>query len=439
MAKKCGNHIIVDRLFVLGLITLMDSKSDVASALGMMRAKTGAPSGGSGSGGQFPGMRVYRRSRWVRGKGFVGKANCFHVMSRIVDGLEHFSDEDREALVVLLFKMARFCRVKVLTYCVMGNHFHALIEVPDGEKVREYFRDEKVGWERLYGHLSCLYSKGYLAMLRRQVESFLEAGRVAEAEEIREAFLLRIGDLSRFMWELKERYTKWYNKVHGRRGALWMGRFKSVLVQGNEKAQDADGGYSQALRTMAAYIDLNPVRAGWVQDPADYRWCGYAAAVVGSKRSRRGLNRVMGSGVDRWEEDGTHDCYRQLLMRHGLDAATAGPVIDGKKRRGVPEPQRQEELKRLRAKIAQQPPRQVSVADSKASAEPTRSEADWEEGVDFARKGHRGMLRGYALGEQDWVERVFEENRESFGAKRKRGGRKLGLGKLYALRQVKRE
>ena len=48
-----------------------------------------------------------------------------------------------------------------------------------------------------------------------------------------------------------------------------------------------------AARTMAAYIDLNPVRAGMVDDPKDYRWCSYAEAVVAKKQSREGLQRVM--------------------------------------------------------------------------------------------------------------------------------------------------
>jgi hypothetical protein len=37
---------------------------------------------------------------------------------------------------------------------------------------------------------------------------------------------------------------------------------------------------------VAAYIDLNPVRAGIVKDPADYRWSGYAEAVAGLKPAR---------------------------------------------------------------------------------------------------------------------------------------------------------
>ena len=50
----------------------------------------------------------------------------------------------------------------------------------------------------------------------------------------------------------------------------------------------------RALRKMAAYIDLNPVRAGMVEDPADYRWSGYAEAMAGKVRSRRGLVRIIG-------------------------------------------------------------------------------------------------------------------------------------------------
>ena len=43
---------------------------------------------------------------------------------------------------------------------------------------------------------------------------------------------------------------------------------------------------------MAAYIDLNPVRAGLVDDPKDYRFCGYAEAVAGSSKAREGLSVI---------------------------------------------------------------------------------------------------------------------------------------------------
>ncbi len=54
---------------------------------------------------------------------------------------------------------------------------------------------------------------------------------------------------------------------------------KSILV----------GGSGKALGTMAAYIDLNPVRAGIVADPKDYRFSGYGEAMGGGKHAREGL------------------------------------------------------------------------------------------------------------------------------------------------------
>ncbi|MCX6874188.1 MAG: hypothetical protein NTW21_10325 [Verrucomicrobia bacterium] len=55
-----------------------------------------------------------------------------------------------------------------------------------------------------------------------------------------------------------QRFTQWFNRMHGRSGGWWEDAFKSVLVE--------DG---IAARTMPASIDLSPVRAGMVTDPAD--------------------------------------------------------------------------------------------------------------------------------------------------------------------------
>jgi hypothetical protein len=70
-----------------------------------------------------------------------------------------------------------------------------------------------------------------------------------------------------------------YNGRHGRTGTLWEDRFKSVLVENSESAKAA----------VAAYIDLNPVRAKIAADPKDYRWSGYGEACGGGKQARAGL------------------------------------------------------------------------------------------------------------------------------------------------------
>jgi hypothetical protein len=86
-----------------------------------------------------------------------------------------------------------------------------------------------------------------------------------------------------------------------------------VLVESDE----------QALLTIAAYIDLNPLRAGMVTRIEDYRWCGYAAAVAGHRGAREGLGRIFDqshcvSGEDHagdWERTGS--CYRLILYGQG--------------------------------------------------------------------------------------------------------------------------
>ncbi len=67
--------------------------------------------------------------------------------------------------------------------------------------------------------------------------------------------------LSEFCKELKQTFSRFYNKRHGRRGFFWGERFKSLIVEKGE-----------TLINCLAYIDLNPVRAGLVAKPEDYRW-----------------------------------------------------------------------------------------------------------------------------------------------------------------------
>jgi putative transposase len=170
--------------------------------------------------------------------------------------------------------VAEFCGAEILTYCIMSNHFHVLLRIPeqailsDAELMRRY----KV----LYPRPTKFQSASTQVM-----ESQLEAGG-EEADEIRRKLRARMGDISEYMKTVKQRFSVWYNRNHGRYGTLWADRFKSVLVEGS----------GNPLQTMAAYIDLNPVRAGLVEDPKDYRFCGYAEAVGGVVGFKQGLVQI---------------------------------------------------------------------------------------------------------------------------------------------------
>ena len=74
--------------------------------------------------------------------------------------------------------------------------------------------------------------------------------------------------ISRLMQSIGARYVRYFNRRHERTGTLWEGRYKACLV-----ASD------QHLLAACRYIDLNPVRAGLVRHPGDYRWSSYRALV----------------------------------------------------------------------------------------------------------------------------------------------------------------
>jgi hypothetical protein len=74
---------------------------------------------------------------------------------------------------------------------------------------------------------------------------------------------------------------------------------------------------------MAAYIDLNCVRAGLVTDPKDYRFCGYAEAVAGSAAAQTGIRAVTGGRT--WDEAQAQ--YREVLFGTGAGAKEAAATI----------------------------------------------------------------------------------------------------------------
>jgi putative transposase len=70
--------------------------------------------------------------------------------------------------------------------------------------------------------------------------------------------------LSSIMQTLGRRYVTYINRTYRRSGTLWEGRFRSAVI-------DSD----RYCLTCYRYIDLNPLRAGLVDRPADYRWCSF--------------------------------------------------------------------------------------------------------------------------------------------------------------------
>ncbi|MCP4241787.1 MAG: chemotaxis protein CheW, partial [bacterium] len=168
----------------------------------------------------------------------------YHCLSRVVDRNFVFQVHERDVFRKILRQVEAFSGVRVLTWTILSNHFHVLLEVPPRPEV-EPTDDE------ILERCRALYSaQGMLA-----VEwEFAEAQRLGGTthERLRARFLKRMWDLSEFMKTLKQKFTFWFNRHHDRVGVLWESRFKSVVVEG----------HWNSLLKVAAYIDLNSVRAG---------------------------------------------------------------------------------------------------------------------------------------------------------------------------------
>jgi REP element-mobilizing transposase RayT len=307
----------------------------------------------------------------------------------VVDRQIRLGDAEREQMVRLMRKYEAFGRLQVLTYCIMGNHLHILVAVD--APPAEVWSDAQ-----LLEHLeACAHPQ--LKEVSWRLNHFRDIGAHDAADELRGSFLKRMWDVSFFMKGIKQEFTQWFNRRHERTGTLWESRFKSVMVEGK----------GAVLETMAAYIDLNPLRAGLVDDPKDYRWCGYAEAVAGGKLARMGLCEVVGVKPGEWR-DGLAE-YRKMVF---LGAEPRGVSETGAPlRRGVSHQRIQEVLdKKGRLSLAQTLLCRIRYFSDAA-----------------------------VLGSREFVESIFEAHRERFGPNRQTGARPcrlFGLDGVFSLRDL---
>lgn len=110
---------------------------------------------------------------------------------------------------------------------------------------------------------------------------------------------------AKLMQAVGRRYVQYINRSYRRTGSLWEGRYKSSLIQAETY-----------LLTCMRYIELNPVRAGMVQDPGQYRWSSYRRNGLGQPDSRI-TSHPLYLAIDRNDAD-RQTAYR-ALFRSELD------------------------------------------------------------------------------------------------------------------------
>ena len=127
----------------------------------------------------------------------------------------------------------------------------------------------------------------------------------------------KLSCLSEFVKEIKQGFTRYYNKRADRKGFFWGQRFKSVMIENNE-----------ALLNCLAYIDLNPVRAGIADQPEDYRWCTLGYLLQSGNRDDF---LSLEFGVDRLNQLSFKRrlaAYREFVYEIGAAITDKGKPID---------------------------------------------------------------------------------------------------------------
>jgi putative transposase len=120
--------------------------------------------------------------------------------------------------------------------------------------------------------------------------------------------------IPQMMQAVGRRYVRYFNQRQGRSGTLWEGRYKSTLIQAE-----------RYLLACMAYIDLNPVRAGLVSEPADYPWSSHGHYV--GRRS----DRLVTPHPIYWELGNTpfsRDAAYADLVRAGISSKQQAALTD---------------------------------------------------------------------------------------------------------------
>ena len=316
----------------------------------------------------------------------------YHCISRVVESRFIFRTSEggsveAEYFLALMRRLEVFCGIRVLNYVLMSNHFHLLCEVPEPKPLSQSEVLERI--EALYGPRRVQALQEQLARYAEQPDGLQQCNRLLEP------YRKRMDNLSIFFKELKGRFAQWFNRRRRRYGVLWAERFKSLLLEGG-----------RAVATVAAYIDLNPVRAALCADPKEYRYCGYAEALAkGSAVAYEKIRTILGlPETTSWEELLTE--YRKHLFKRGaLVTNRHGPAFE--------------------------------LAKAQEVVEQEKGELSLQEQL---RCRIRYFSDGVILGSRSFVESHCQRLRQKFGYKRKSGPtalKILGPAALWVFRNLR--
>ena len=257
----------------------------------------------------------------MRKKRVVQAGKCYHLVSRVAHRAYFLDDEEKGRFVDLLRRVEFFCCVKVLAYCCMSNHIHVFMYL-EGE--RELSEDEILARvNALYRGSRLEEALGEWKALKGEADGarsrFGGSGLRSAFGDLLAAYRRRMFHPSEFMKTLKQNMTMSFNSRRDHTGTIWEGRFY-------DKRSNPD---AKSMSAQAAYVDCNPAEAGICRDPAEYKWCSWAAAVAGDEHARDMYRFVYGGVADGWRETARlHRAAISARLGEIDDAMANGGIVD---------------------------------------------------------------------------------------------------------------
>jgi REP element-mobilizing transposase RayT len=138
-------------------------------------------------------------------KDSVEKPAIYHCISRVVDRRFVFEQTEREKFRAFMRMQENFSGCRILSYCLMSNHIHILLEVPP-------MPAGGISDAELLKRLSAIQTEAFVATVAKELYDARKAGNAALVAEIHARFTYRMHDLSEFMKTVLQRFTRWFNR-----------------------------------------------------------------------------------------------------------------------------------------------------------------------------------------------------------------------------------
>ena len=133
-----------------------------------------------------------RKARWLaEWRDSEGKPVFYHCINRIVERRFALGDEEKEKFRTMMRMCERFTGCRVVSYCLMDNHVHLLLEVPP-------MPVEGISEERLMWRLGGIYNEAQVAWVAKELAEAKESGNEHRRAEVFARYTYRMHDLSEF-------------------------------------------------------------------------------------------------------------------------------------------------------------------------------------------------------------------------------------------------